>query len=428
MRCVVTLCLVGALALATGCSWFQLPFSRDARGLNRGVTIDSLQQELAYYASNFGGTIGAAAEDISDASSDRRVKRNALLWRLRMVPAIQRTAYTQDPRAGYVRVLFVAIAQRRYLETGDGKDLFKDQQHIAIDAARRLEADALALGEQFLTQAELRRVVTEEQQLAEAHPIVGREFSLQRASIANKEIQQSDVFTSVLSIPLTPFRALEGVDSGAQAIREFNVTARRFTGIAAALPEQLRGELELFLYDVEDRQTVAGGLEALQKLGESADRVTVVAETLPDELRTTLSDAQATVDRASEAVKQLQELAPAIDSAAEKLRDGSMAWREVIGSRAEREADDNGDGRPFDIKDWESTALAIGGAAGELRGLASDAETLAASPALDAAVDRALGRAIDQAFWRAAALIGLFFALLLVYRVVSALLPSRAPG
>ena len=418
----VSAVLVGALLVGTGCSWFQLPFTRDANGLNRGATIDSLQQELSFYTSHFTGTVSAAGEDISDGTTDRRIRRNALLWRLRMIPAMQRAAYQDDPRASFVRVLFVVIAQRRYLESGDGKNLFGNQQPIAIDAATRLEADALALGEQFLTQSELRRVAAEEAELAEAHPIVGREFSLQRAASANKQISQSDVFTSVLSIPLSPFRALEGVDSGAQAIREFNVTARRFTGIAAQLPEQVRGELELLLYDVEDRETVKGGLAAIEKMADSADRATLVVEGLPEELRTTLADAQGSIDRVSEAVKQMRELAGPLDDAAEKLRDGSLAWREVIGSRAEREADDDGDGRPFDIKDWEQTATAIGHAAGELRGLASDTETLSSS----GAVAQTLDQAIDRAFWRGAMLIALFFALLLAYRILTAFLPRRS--
>jgi hypothetical protein len=416
--------LVGALLLGTGCSWFQLPFSRDARGMNRGATLDSLQQELTFFASNFAGTVSAASEDISDATTDRRIRRNALLWRLRMIPAVQRSAYQGDPRAGYVRMLFIAIAQRRYFEIGDGSTLFAEQQPIALEAARRLESDAEAFGTQFLTQSELRRVVAESTQLAERYPIVGRDFSLQRASVASRELQQNDVFTSVLSIPLAPFRALEGVDSGAQAIREFNVTARRFTGIAAQLPEQLRGELELFLYDVEDRQTVVQAVAALEKVATSADRVTAVAEALPEELRNNLGGVEGTIAQANQAVAQardavaqMQQLVGPLDSAAEKLRDGSLAWREVIGSREEREANDDGDGRPFDIRDWESTATAIGSAAGELRGLAGDAETLADS--------RAFVGVVDRIFWRCVLLLLVFFGLLLLYRLIASRVDSR---
>jgi hypothetical protein len=412
------------LLLGTGCSWFQLPFSRDASGMNRGATLDSLQQELTFFASNFAGTVSAAAEDISDSTPDRRIRRNALLWRLRMTPAVQRAAFQGDPRAGYVRMLFIAIAQRRYFETGDGRNLFADQQSIALEAAKRLESDAEALGTQFLTQTELRRVVAESTQLAERYPIIGRDFSLQRASVANRELQQNDVFTSVLSIPLSPFRALEGVDSGAQAIREFNQTARRFTGIAAQLPEQIRGELELFLYDVEDRDTVVKTVAALQQVATSADRVTAVAEALPEELRNNLGGAQGAITQAKDAVvqaraavAQMQQVVGPLDAAAEKLRDGSLAWREVIGSRAEREANDDGDGRPFDIREWESTAVAIGGAAGELRGLAGDAETLADSNAFVGVVDRI--------FWRSIVLMLVFFGLLLVYRLIASRL-SRA--
>jgi hypothetical protein len=113
----------------------------------------------------------------------------------------------------------------------------------------------------------------------------------------------------------------------------------------------------------------------------------------------------------------MREVAGPLDSAAQSLRDGSVAWREVIGTRAEREANDDGNGRPFDIREWENTAVAIGSAADQLRGLAGDAETLADS--------RAFVGVVDRIFWRSVVLMLVFFGLLLVYRVIASRLDAR---
>jgi len=96
------------------------------------------------------------------------------------------------------------------------------------------------------------------------------------------------------------------------------------------------------------------------------------------------------------------------------LRDASLAWREVIGSYAERNAKPD-TGPPFDVRDWGNAANSIGNAAVELRGLAVDASSLSSSDALTAALDRS----VDKIFWRAVALIAFFFAALLVYRLIA---------
>ena len=48
---------------------------------------------------------------------------------------------------------------------------------------------------------------------------------------------------AVLTLPLAPFTALDGVDSGAEAIRDFNATARPFSRIMAQMPAQIRAEI-----------------------------------------------------------------------------------------------------------------------------------------------------------------------------------------
>ncbi|HVN38931.1 MAG TPA: hypothetical protein VMW19_12260 [Myxococcota bacterium] len=425
-RLVLLLCV--ALLLATGCRSMRalrIPYVSGDSGMRGSMTLEGLGQELAYQATSFAAWVATAADEVQDATENRRIRRNALLWRLRMIPVAQRAAYADDPRVGYIRSLQVAVLQRRYFETGDGRDLFGPQQPIAIDVAKRLEQQATDIGRRFLKKAELERVVAEVNSNAEKFPIQGREFSLERAISGTLQLQESDLISSVLSIPLAPFRALEGVDSGAQAIREFNVTARRFTDVAAQLPEQVRGELELFMYDFEDRETVEKGLAAFQSLSASADRASHTIAGLPDDLRDTLKlsleDSKSAVAKLSDTVEKLRGLMGPLDDTAKNLREGSVAWREVIGSWEQRNSVPT-PGRPFDIREWGDTANSIGNAAVELRGLAGDASDIKLSQALTAALDRE----IDRIFWRAALLIALFFGGLIVYRVIASRLTRRA--
>lgn len=415
--------LLALLLLTTGCSIFRAPLqwigAGGIAGMGRGVTVEGLRQELAFQAASFAAWVASAAEDIGNDSKSRRVRRNALVWRLRMVPWAQRAATHEDPRIGYLQSLLIAKLQLDYFTTGDGSELFGDQQSIAVDVAKRLEEQALTIGQRFLTRAEQTRINNDVEQFAKQFPIQGREFSMQRAVSGAIQMQQSDLVTSVLSIPLAPFRALEGVDSGAQAIREFNVTAQRFTDVVGQLPEQLRGELELFLYDVEDRQTVVQGLAAFETLAASADRASLTISELPEELRTTLKatidDSQGSLAKIAAAIDQLRALAAPLDETSKNLRDASQSWRETLGSWEQRNAEPD-TGPPFDVRDWGNAAGQIGTAAVELRGLAVDAGELKPSDALTAALDRS----VDRIFWRGAALIGLLFVALVAYRLISA--------
>jgi hypothetical protein len=409
------------LLIATGCANFRIPIpfvGGTPRGIRSSVTLQQLSEEVSFQANSFAAWVSSGAEDIGNESTIRRVRRNALVWRLQMIPWAQRAAAHDDPRVGYLQSLLVATLQLHYFEVGDGRELFGAQQGIAIDVARRLEQQAIEIGQRFLTNSEMNRVLGEVTQYAKQFPIQGREFSMQRALSGSVQLQESEIISSFLSIPLAPFRALEGVDSGAQAIREFNITARRFTDVVAQMPEQLRGELDLFMYDFEDRDTVTQGLSAFKTVAESADRASLTIAELPEDLRInlqqTLQESQGTVAKLSAAVDQLRALVGPLDSASASLRDASIAWREVIGSYQERNAQPD-TGPPFDVRDWGNAASQIGTAAGELRGLAVDVSQIDQSSALTAALDRS----VDRLFWRGAALIAVFFGALLVYRLIA---------
>jgi hypothetical protein len=250
--------------------------------------------------------------------------------------------------------------------------------------------------------------------LAERFPIQGTQFSLVRARKAVEELPESSALIYAISLPLAPFRALQGVDAGAAAVRDFNQTARRFATIVAALPEELRGEMQLLLFDAEQLRSVRQGLAAFELASASLDRASLAMERIPAEVRATLDQglrplldpAAGTSDRAAQGLAQARELAGALQETATQLREASVLWREILGPKdaAPRSADERG----FDVREWEGAARAIGAATVELRGLAAELRGFSASAGL------------DLLFWRALALLVAFFALLLAYRALAA--------
>ncbi|MEB2343496.1 MAG: hypothetical protein OZ948_02015 [Deltaproteobacteria bacterium] len=406
-------------ALVSGCASlpFRLPFL--GGGFERGFSQEELSDELSAYASRFSALVTTAGEEISLADDSPATRRRVLLWKLRLAPAIDDAAFQPNPRAGYVRMLTIAVMMQRYLTAGDGRNLFGASQPIAVATAETLKEDAFAIGERFLTPDELEAVGRDVDALAQRFPITGTQFSLVRAREAARAVPASNALTEVITLPLAPFRALQGVDSGAAAVRDFNQTARRFSRVVAGLPEELRGQMELLLYDVEELRSMRQGLAAFELAAASAERASLAIERLPAELRATLdqqvrgllAESQGTIGEAAAVMAQAHEIAGPLQETATQLREASAAWREILGPH---DPTPRGPGeRGFDVRDWQSAAGAIGTAAVELRGLAAELEGFSA------------GAGLDRLFWRAAALLVLFFALLLGYRVLAARLARR---
>src|SRR5262245_11575349 len=127
-------CLVAPLLALVG--FASLPFGPRPPP---GFTQEDLRDELGAFATRFAGLVASAAEEIAHSSTSTTVDRRAVLWQMRLIPAVREAAFLSNPRQGYVRALTISVMMHRYLTVGDGRALFGDEQQIAVNAARILE-------------------------------------------------------------------------------------------------------------------------------------------------------------------------------------------------------------------------------------------------------------------------------------------------
>ena len=394
------------LTLTLACGTFRLPFMGDVSYSGSSMTEDELRNELSGFASRFVSVVNDAAEDITTATSQRNIRRRTLIWRMKMIPPVQEAAFSDSGQEGYLRLLGLSIAQAHYLTQGDGRDLFGAQQSIAVDAAEQIKADIVEIGTRFLTPKRQEKVTAEVEALVAKNPIIGRDFSIQRMQNVRARIQTSESLMGVLTLPLAPLTALRGVDSGAEAIRDFNVTARQFTLVIAQLPEQLRTQMELLLYDVEDRDTVMQSVAAIEAMAASAERASLAIEKLPADVQQSLANSQGALQDANKALLTARDVVAPLGQVTDNLKLAGDAWSGLF------VRDPNAPpSRPFDVREWQSTATQIGTSANELRALATEINTMTGGTQLQAAV--------DHATWRAAQLVALFFTLLVAYRLLA---------
>jgi hypothetical protein len=427
----VLVALLVAPLLAAGCARLLPLVPRLPRMTGQPrISEEELHQRLVDFVGVFAATVTAAADQIHDRTRDRAIRKRALLWKIRLIPVAQEAAFGEDVRQAYVSVLTLVVLLRQYLSEGDGRDVLGEFQPIGLAAARQLEDDARALGAEFLAPSELERVVQEVEAFARRRPILGREFDIQGLHLALSEVQRSAAFGWVLTLPMTPFRALEGVSSGAEAIHEFNQTAAEFSQIVSGLPQQVRWQSELLLYDIEDRETLVQGLAAFQSVAESAARATAAVEALPEHLRLALAESEGTLVRTNEVLASAQALVGPLNETAQHVQQAGVSWAEIF----RRDGEPRTESRPFDVTEWESAAREIARAGARLAELTAELQGLVESQQLDAALDRVsttVERAetsaqdvVDAAAWRGLQLIVAFFVLLLAYRLLSPLLPG----
>ena len=249
MRAASLAIALTVLWLASACA--SLPGGRFVAGVVTGeslvpgrITQEELRDALVQYASRFEATVVATADTIAAGTQDPVVQRGALRWKLGVTPVANQAAFLSEPEAAYVALLTLATSVRDFLVKGGGAQLFGEQQQLAVDASQELVDAAIELGDRFLSKKELARVTQDVEKLVAARPMRG-DFVAERIQSLVMSTETSGMFDWVTEIPLSPFRALRGVDEGAQAIREFNETAQEMTRTVAAMPNLIRWNLEL---------------------------------------------------------------------------------------------------------------------------------------------------------------------------------------
>lgn len=414
---------LAALVLVTGCESLRAPFLLPR---HTGYTGEDLREGLLDFSTQFASAVATAGDRIVRVDPRPEIRRSALLWKIRLVPLVQEDALGDDPRAAYVDVLTLVVMMRLYLTEGDGRTIFGDQQPIAAETAARLEEEILELGRRFIPAHRMDEIRGQVAELGRRRVIAGSDFAVAGFQRATREIRAAGTLDWVVDIPMSPFRALEGVGSGAAAIHDFNDTALRFSRVVEQIPQQLRWQAELLTYELETRASVQETRAMLASFAGSAERLAATADRLPEELEALLAGSEGALAEANAALETARALAGPLRELAEETSEAGRSWGELFARDP-----DAPPGRPFDVREYEAAAEGIAGAAAELRALARELDALLASPGLAALLDtaedgaagvEARGRAlVDHAAWRGVQLLALLFAGLALLR----LLPAR---
>ena len=437
-RGLVIMIIVGALwlLLAGGCG------QKGLRTIGGGVTPTTgqfskqeLGDQLDKFREYFKATLRQVANELNERVPSTRTEKTTLQMRARMVQGLNAMLDNDDSIVAFIETWALCARFRMYLEEGDGGALFGDAHDIALAGSKRLEAEIQRIGIIFLKEdvfEATRKNVTE---FAHNNPIRG---TFSNVIVYATEVQkgQPNPFVSVLKIPMTPFRAIEGVDRTASAIHQFSDTAERFSDIVAELPESSRWQLQLLLFDLEETNMTKSFLKSLSQLSESSVRLEKSVEELPEQLREqlaqfvedidkkqanfqqTLQQAEKTSLALNETLEKLDKTAGAFNAVAKDVTETAQAWEnaakatgQVVQEFDKIKPSPQKEESSFDIKDYRDTAEQTSQAANDIKALLVKVEDLLESHRYDSMLNGLL--------IRVAGLVVLIFVLAVLYRIIS---------
>jgi methyl-accepting chemotaxis protein len=424
------------LLLPAGCG------QKSQRTIGSGVTPTTgqfskqeLGDQLDKFREYFKATLRQVANELNERVPSTRTEKTTLQMRARMVQGLNAMLDNDDSIVAFIETWALCTRFRMYLEEGEGSALFGDAHQIALDASKRLEAEIQRISVIFLKKDVFEATRKNVIEFAHNNPIRG---TFSNVIVYATEVQegQPNPFLNVLKIPMTPFRAIEGVDRTASAIHQFSDTADRFSAIVAELPESSRWQLQLLLFDLEEANMTKSFLSSLSQLSESSARLEKTAEKLPEQIREqltqfvedvdkrqtalqeTLQQAEKTSLALNDTLEKLDQTAGSFNAVAKDVTETAQAWENAAKATGEIVQEFNKikpspqeEKSSFDIKDYRDTAEQTSRAANDIKALLAEIEDLLESRRYDSVLNGLL--------LRVAGLVVLIFVLAVLYRIIS---------
>ena len=290
------------ISLIAGCG---LPlFSKDKALGKAKISIDELQAQLDEFEEVFTSRTKAAAAEIDSLSEEPKIRKMTLLWRSRAIAALHNIREQPQPTIVLADSWLLCKRLSNFVESGEAGNALGDLQPVALRTAKELESQIEDLARKVFPIALFDQTADELRKVALANPIQSG-FGKTLMYSKQAKVDQPGIFQSMISIPLSPVRALEGVDRTPSAIYDFSNTTQRMTDVMQELPESTRWQLLLLLYDIEETKMASSILNSLQNISDSSTRLSETAE----QVAAMLSDTDKDQDQIRQTLQQINETA-----------------------------------------------------------------------------------------------------------------------
>ena len=430
--------------LMCGCGQNQI---RESGQITVSRSAQMSKEELRELLNNFEefatAVVAQAVSQVDELQPDFKERKMGLVHRTRFRQALNTMLDRDDPIEAFIETWALSVRTTNYFKDGEGIDLFGDHQHIAVTTTEKLQTEIERIGKIFLNNNTYIETQDKINQFAQTNPITGH-FSNTILFVTKVKPGQQKLFEDVINLPLSPFKAMTGVDRTASAIYGLKDSADHMADVAEELPESVRWQLLLLLMEMEETKVVKTFLESMSEFSQSSARIADSTEKLPEQLReqlsilieeidaeqanlqTTLDKAEKTAATVERSLAKADEVADSFGRTVDRVNEAATAWDNAADAtnqalkefgKLKPAGKDPNSKSSFNINDYRDTAETVTMAADELTTLTAEVRELLESDALTQYA-LAVERCTDHLAWRIVQLLLLVFVLALVYKIV----------
>jgi len=365
-----------------------------------GIDSAKLSASLRLVLDNAFAEVVGTASSIAANTTDRKIRENTLLWKIRAISSFQNISLESDPRAAFLTVWASAVQLRKYLTVGQGKDIFGPQQYLAIQTAEKIESDIVELGRQFFSQKWIDEASDDVDVIADSFTSRDPYAAMDISAISDKK-------NDILRILSAPLGGLQGVADTPQAINRFTTSTQIFSKIIQDLPERSRWQLELLMLELESLPTVETMVQQMGELQKSIRQISDTAKTLPAETRAEIEKLLVSLEHAQPALQStLTEFSSAISSAKGALVQADVT---VLNIRKTVESLDSV------VQQFAQAAQSWEKTASEVRAALADLNTPFDEKSKALQIGLSVEALVNKVFIRAVILIVFIFVMLYIY-------------
>jgi len=221
------------------------------------------------------GALVESADQIMAATTNRAVRREALVWKIEAVPAMREALFRPNPFVATMDTWVLTWQMRDYFESGPGRAAMGDAAPVAVKTCEALANEVETVAASLAISGDVSDARKFARDWAREHPI--------QHSIGSRESTVSRVTERQLQ---EAFSTQEIAGNVLVTLDDLN---RRMDVYSVQLFDQARWQAELFTMD----QTAALGVDQAMPLAEhavrSADRAVAVVEQLAPALQDSLT-------------------------------------------------------------------------------------------------------------------------------------------
>ena len=273
------------VVLLYGCDQMQ---RRDEIIISEQLSKEQLRSVLDNYEEFFIATVKNVSEQLDELMPNTQNYKSTLHLRDHTISACRTMLEQDDPQVAFVDSWVLAVRLAEHFKSGQGSDLFGEYQGLVVDAAGQIQEHIERIGKEFLDAKTFITTQDKVYEFGRKHPI-GKKYAESIVFATEAENGQPSPFESIVSLPLAPFKLVEGATQVVTGTHKLSDSADHFSDIVEGLPESARWQLLLLLYDMEKTDMVKSALASMNEFSNNSSRLATSAEKRPEQLRLELS-------------------------------------------------------------------------------------------------------------------------------------------